>query len=180
MSGRFIGIDFSTTATGIAIHTERGWVTQTVKSAGTKAEPDAAFYERMLRLNSEVLAIVQPYPEDVIAMESTFRGSGGSEARLHYAWHRFRESLARGWNCSVAFQIAPSQVKYLATGHGGRATGKAEMLVAAREHLGLELGKKDDEADAAWIAVGASILAGSPVIDLPAAHMPKAWKEKAA
>lgn len=67
-------------------------------------------------------------------------------------------------------------MKYLATGHGGAATTKERMLAAAREQLGLELGNRDDEADAVWIAVGASVLAGEPVIDLPAAHMPKAWK----
>lgn len=172
---RFIGIDFSTTSTGIAIHDVNGWMTQTVKSAGTRAEPDPQFYARMVRLNSEVLAIVQPTPDDVIAMESTFRGSGGSEARLHYAWHRFRESLARMWKCSVRYQIAPSTVKVLATGNGGRDTKKPQMLAAARDLLGLDLGKRDDEADAAWIAVGASILTGTPVIDLPSAHMPKAW-----
>lgn len=172
---RYVGIDFSTSSTGIAIHDSNGWMTQTIKSRAPRAESDRDFYQRMLTLNSEVLAVVDPFPDDVIAMESTFRGSGGSEARLHYAWHRFRESLGRGYACTVAYQIAPSTVKYLATGHGGRATGKPQMLAAAREHLGLELGKKDDEADAAWIAVGASILAGSPVIDLPAAHMPKAW-----
>lgn len=172
---RFIGIDFSTTSTGIAIHDVNGWMTRTVKSAGKKAEPDDAFYDRMIALNSEVLAVVQPDADDVIAMESTFRGSGGSEARLHYAWHRFRESLSRGWGCSVRYQLAPSQVKFLATRHGGRDTMKPQMLAAARDLLGLDLAKRDDEADAAWIAVGASILAGSPVIDLPAAHMPKAW-----
>lgn len=173
---RFIGIDFSTTSTGVAIHDINGWMTQTVKSKGGRAETDRDFYQRMRTLNAEVLALVDAYPDDVIAMESTFRGSGRAEARLHFAWHRFREALASGWGCTVRFEIAPSTVKYLATGHGGAATTKERMLAAAQAHLGLELGNRDDEADAAWIAVGASVLAGEPVIDLPAEQFPKAWK----
>lgn len=177
---RFIGIDYSTTSCGIAIHDVNGWMTQTVKSKGSRAEPDRDFYQRMRALNAEVLALVDAYPDDVIAMESTFRGSGQSEARLHFGWHRFREALASGWSCEVRFEIAPSTVKLLATGNGGSATKKPQMIAAARQFLGLELGKRDDEADAAWIAVGASILAGQPVIDLPVAHMPKAWKGRVA
>lgn len=172
---RLVGVDYSTTSPGLAIYDAGNWATYTVKSAGTKAEPDRDFYARMALLNDRVLNILQPRPTDVIAMESTFQGKSGSEARLHYAWHRFREALADGWGCSVSYLIPPSQVKILATGHGGRATGKAEMLAAARDRLGLDLGKRDDEADAAFIAVGASILTGNPVIDLPSAHMPKAW-----
>lgn len=176
---RFIGIDFSTTSVGVAIHDINGWMTQAVTSYGGRAETDRDFYLRMRALNSEVLALVDPYPDDVIAMESTFRGSGRAEARLHFAWHRFREVLTFGWGGTVRFDIAPSTVKFLATGHGGAATTKERMVAAANEHIGLDLGpgkKRHDEADAAWIAVGASILAGEPVIDLPAAHMPMAWK----
>lgn len=176
---RFIGVDFSTSATGIAIHDVNGWTTLTVKSKAPRAETDAAFYVRMLKLNAEVLGAIDAYPDDVIAMESTFRGSGRSEARLHYAWHRFRESLGRGYGCAVAYEIAPASVKLLATGNGGKATQKPQVLAAALDLLGLDLGKRDDEADAAWLAVGASILHGEPVIDLPQAHLPKAWKSAA-
>ncbi len=175
MTGRIIGIDFSTSSTGIAIYASNGWTTVTVKSKAPRAESDSNFYERMLQLNGEVLAVINPDGDDVIAMESTFRGSGRAEARLHYAWHRLRETLARHYDCQIAYELAPSTVKKLATGNGGRETGKPEVLAAARKLLGLDLGARDDEADAAWIAVGASILAGTPVIDLPAEHMPPAF-----
>lgn len=173
MTGRIIGIDFSTSSTGIAIYASNGWTTVTVKSKSPRAESDRDFYQRMLRLNNEVLAVINPNGDDVIAMESTFRGSGRAETRLHYAWHRLRETLARQYGCEIAHELAPSTVKKLATGNGGRATGKPEVLAAARELLGLDLGARDDEADAVWVAVGASILAGQPVIHLPAAHLPK-------
>ncbi|MFT4281228.1 crossover junction endodeoxyribonuclease RuvC [Microbacterium sp.] len=176
---RFIGIDFSTVSTGVAIHDANGWTTVTVKSKAPRAETDAAFYERMVAFTAEVLAVIAPRVEDVIAMESTFRGSGRAEARLHYAWHRLRETLARRWGCVVAVELSPSTVKKLATGNGGRASGKPEVLAATRALLGLDLGKRDDEADAVWLAVGASIRHGEPVIDLPAGHFSPGWKSAA-
>lgn len=161
---RVIGIDFSTTSAGVAIYTPNvvdPWTTHAVKSAGVRAETDAAFYSRMRELNANVLAIVEPTAADVIGIEGTFRGSGGSEARLHYAWHRFRESFAQ-WApfAEIGFQIAPSSLKKFATGNG-RAK-KPEMVAAVRDRLGFEV-RKHDEADAVWIAVAAGHAAGVPI-----------------
>jgi len=72
----------------------------------------------------------------------------------------------------------PPEVQEHATGKGNAQ--KDEVLLATERRIPQAQVRNNDEADAVWIAVGASILAGSPVIDLPAAHMPKARKEKAA
>lgn len=176
---RFIGIDFSTTSTGIAICevidepgiTWRNWQTFTLRSkvSGDSLE---AYYDRIVGLARDIGAAVNFAPGDVIAIEGiAFAGKGRAVDRLHYAWHRTAEYLTR--TAVEPLIITTNQVKQLATGRGNAQ--KDEVLLATERRLPQAQASNNDEADAVWIAVGASILAGSPVIDLPAAHMPKAW-----
>lgn len=176
---RFIGIDFSTTSTGVAIFDRKGLQTHTVRS---KPEGDglSAYYSRVRSLAMNVLAIIQPEPDDVIAIESpiVMGRRTDSEVRLHYAWHRFMECF-HSWHpeLSEPALFSPAVVKQVALGKEKRLTGrqgKEQMVAAVEEHLGAGV-RNDDEADAVWIAVGVSILTGRPVINLPAAHMPKAF-----
>lgn len=179
MTRRFVGIDFSTTSTGIAIFDRNGLQTHTVKSKPVMGGL-AGYYARVRDLSVNVLAVVQPEPDDVIAIESpiVMGRRTDTEIKLHYAWHRFMECY-HAWHPDLVApsQFAPSEVKQMALGREKRLTGKAgkkQMVKAVGEHFEGHALRNDDEADAVWIAVGASILAGSPVIDLPAAHMPKA------
>lgn len=176
---RYIGIDFSTTSTGLAIFDRNGLQTHTVKSKPYGRDL-ASYYSRVRDLSLNVLAIAQPEPDDVIAIERAvvMGRRTDTEIRLHYAWHRFVEYF-HAWRADLVEPtlLSPAEVKQLALGDAKRqqgADGKRQMVAAARARFDAEL-RNDDEADAVWVAVGASILAGEPVINLPSAHMPKAF-----
>lgn len=172
---RFIGIDYSTTACGIAIvDGARGhWQTLTLRSKplGTTLPH---YYARILTLAADIAAVIDVVPGDVIAVEGlAFAGRGASVDRLHYAWHRTVEYLSRLLADDEVRIVTTNQVKQLATGRGN--SQKDEVLLATERRIPQAQASNNDEADAVWIAVGASILAGQPVIELPAAHFPKAF-----
>ena len=174
---RFIGIDYSTTATGVAIVDDHHWQTFTLRSKPS-GDTLSAYYDRIQGLALDIVAAAEPRLGDVVAIEGiAFAGRGSSVDRLHYAWHRTVELLTRLQKAELVV-VTTNQVKQLATGKGNAQ--KDEVLLATERRLPQAQASNNDEADAVWIAVGASILAGYPVIDLPAAHMPRAWKEKAA
>lgn len=169
---RFIGIDYSTTSCGVAIVDGDHWQSFTLRSK-PKGDTLSAYYERIQDLAHDIVATIDLRLGDVIAIEGiAFAGRGSSVDRLHYAWHRTAEFLTRLQKAELVI-VTTNQVKQLATGKGNAQ--KDEVLLATERRLPQAQASNNDEADAAWIAVGASILAGSPVIDLPAAHMPKAW-----
>lgn len=166
---RFIGIDYSTTSTGIAIAAGGRWETFALESAPT-GKTLGDYYDRIIDLAYRIESVLQD--GDVLGVEGiAFAGRGSSVDRLHYAWHRTVEHLTT--HHSALHVVTTNQVKQLATGKGN--ANKDEVLLATERRLPQARVGGNDEADAVWIAVGASILAGSPVIDLPAAHMPKAW-----
>ena len=150
---RVIGIDFSTTSTGIAIHNERGWSTYTVKSSGKTGDDSRTYYQRIRAIAANVLSIVQPEPDDVIAIEKAvvMGRRTDSEIRLHFAWHRFVECFL-GWSPELPepLVIPPATAKSLGTGNG-QAKKKA-MHTAVVERLGFAP-RNADEADAVWIAI---------------------------
>lgn len=169
---RFIGIDYSTTSCGVAIVEGDHWQSFTLRSK-PKGDTLSAYYDRVQSLALDIVAAAEPRLGDVIAIEGiAFAGRGSSVDRLHYAWHRTVELLSRLQKSELVI-VTTNQVKQLATGKGNAQ--KDEVLLATERRLPQAQASNNDEADAVWIAVGASILAGSPVIDLPAAHMPKAW-----
>lgn len=163
------GIDYSTTSTGIAIF--RHGVMQEVGTITSKPTgPELGdYYDRIISLAYEIAEAVAD--ADVIGIEGiAFAAKGRAVDRLHYAWHRTFEHLSTS---STPLIVTTNQVKQLATGKGN--AGKDEVLLATERRIPEAGVRNNDEADAVWIAVGASILAGAPVVDLPAAHMPKAW-----
>jgi Holliday junction resolvasome RuvABC endonuclease subunit len=170
---RFIGIDYSTTSCGIAIVEGSTWQAGTVRSKPTGTTL-TAYYERIQSLGYDVLAAIDPRLGDVIAIEGlAFAAKGSSVDRLHYAWHRTVEFLTKVQHAEPLV-ITTNQVKQLATGRGNAS--KDDVLLATERRLPQAQIRGNDEADAVWLAVGASILSGAPVIDLPSAHVPKAWR----
>lgn len=171
---RYIGIDYSTTSTGIAIVEGSHWQVFTLRSKPSE-DTLTAYYERIQDLGHDIIAAAEPRLGDVLAIEGiAFAARGSSVDRLHYAWHRTVEFIGRVMHAEPLI-VTTNQVKQLATGKG--TAGKDEVLLATERRIPQTQVRNNDEADAVWIAVGASILAGEPVIDLPAAHMPKAWKK---
>jgi len=177
---RFIGIDYSTTSCGVAIATPVAdgwhWQTFTIKSRASR-DTLSAYYERIQDLAHDVAASIDLRLGDVVGIEGiAFAGRGRAVDRLHYAWHRTVEFLTRIQHEEPVI-VTTNQVKQLATGKGN--ADKDAVLLATERRVPQARVGGNDEADAVWVAVGASILAGVPVIDLPAAHMPKAWKAAA-
>lgn len=166
---RFVGIDYSTTSTGVAICDGGAWEVFSVKSKPT-GDTLGHYYDRIIDLAYRIDAELQD--GDWIGIEGiAFAAKGQKVDRLHYAWHRTVEHLSIGHRAPHI--VTTNQVKQLATGKG--TAGKDEVLLATERRIPQARVSNNDEADAVWIAVGASILTGSPVIDLPSAHMPKAW-----
>jgi len=170
---RFIGIDYSTTSCGIAIFDGDTLATHVVKS---KPVPGglSAYYARIYDQAMSVLKIIEPSPDDVIGIEKAIvmGRRTDTEVRLHYAWHRFVEYL-HSWGVSAIadpLEIPPASVKELATGSG--AAKKQQMVQATRDEFGICV--SEDEADAVWVAVGASVLHGTPLITVT--HIPKGFR----
>ncbi|WP_336642835.1 crossover junction endodeoxyribonuclease RuvC [Microbacterium sp. MMO-113] len=169
---RFIGIDYSTTSTGVAIVDGEHWQVFRLRSSSTPGASLLDYYDRILGLSRDITAAIDFQPGDRIGIEGiAFAGRGSSVDRLHYAWHRTVEYVAR--TATEPVIVTTNQVKQLATGKG--SADKDQVLLATERRIPQARVGGNDEADAAWVAVGVSILAGSPVIDLPAAHLPKAW-----
>jgi len=177
---RYIGIDYSTTSCGIAIATKRHdgvvhWQAFTLKSkaSGNSLEE---YYGRIIRLAYDVGATTDLGVDDVVGIEGiAFAGRGRAVDRLHYAWHRTVEYLTHAGHAPLI--VTTNQVKQLATGKG--SADKDAVLLATERRVPQAQVRNNDEADAVWVAVGASILAGDPVMEMPAAHMPKAWRQAA-
>lgn len=171
---RFIGIDYSTTATGVAIVEGDHWQTFTIKSKPV-GDTLPHYYARIETLADNILGAIDPHPGDVVAIEGlAFAGKGRAVDRLHYAWHRTVQRLSRHGAVGDVLIVTTNQVKQLATGKGNAQ--KDDVLLATERRLPQADVAGNDEADAVWIAVGASVLAGAPVIQLPAAHVPPAMK----
>lgn len=169
---RFIGIDYSTTSCGIAIVDGSHWQAFTLRSKPT-GDTLSDYYARIQDLGHDIVAAAEPRVGDVIGMEGiAFAGKGRAVDRLHYAWHRTVEFLTR-INHAEPLVITTNQVKQLATGRGNAQ--KDDVLLATERRVPEAQVRNNDEADAVWLAVGASILTGQPVITLPTAHMPKAF-----
>ncbi|MEV8023352.1 crossover junction endodeoxyribonuclease RuvC [Microbacterium sp. NPDC080220] len=174
---RFVGIDYSTTSCGVAIYDDVAghWQTFTLRSKPTGPKL-TDYYARIFALAADVISAVDLRTDDVVGFEGiAFAGRGSSVDRLHYAWHRTVEIVTRYLERDVAI-VTTNQVKQLATGKGN--SQKDEVLLATERRLPEAEASNNDEADAVWIAVGASILAGRPLITLPAAHLPKAFTKE--
>lgn len=167
---RFVGIDYSTTSCGIAISDGAAWETVTVKSS-TSGSTLGDYYDRIIGLAHRIEEHL--LPGDAIGIEGiAFAGRGRSVDRLHYAWHRTVEHLSTLYAAPVV--ITTNQVKQLATGRGNAQ--KDDVLLAAERRVPEARVTGNDEADAVWIAVGVSVLAGEPVLPLPATHIPKGFR----
>ncbi len=179
---RFIGVDYSTTSCGVAVVDGDHWQTFTLLSK--PAGPSLVnYYARIRSLAADIAAAAELQAGDVVAIDGiAFAGRGASVDRLHYAWHQTVEYLAHQIQRELLI-VTSKQVKQLATGsgstHGTSKVTKDSVLLATERRLPQAQVASNDEADAVWVAVGASVLHGEPVIVLPAAHMPKAWKSAA-
>jgi Holliday junction resolvasome RuvABC endonuclease subunit len=116
---------------------------------------------------SKVVEWADPHEDDVWAIEGPSLGAKGAAVdRMFGGWWITVGDLTA--HHEEPWVFAPSSIKKLATGKGNASKG--EVILATAKRLPEADVTNEHEADAAWIAVAASIIAGRPIIQLPNNH----------
>ncbi|MEW1990751.1 hypothetical protein [Microbacterium sp. NPDC078849] len=162
----FIGIDWSLTGCGVAAYIDGEWDRCTIATKPDDGTPEG-YLDRVEGIAAKIAAWADPAEGDVWAIEGPSLGAKGSSVdRMFGGWWLTMNALREHHQAPWVF--APSSLKKLATGRGNAA--KDEVLLATAKRLPEADVRNNNEADAAWAAIGASILRGQPIIELPAAH----------
>ncbi|RUQ07028.1 hypothetical protein D8M34_06035 [Microbacterium sp. HSID17254] len=162
----FIGIDWSLTACGVAAYNDGEWDRCTI---ATKPDDGTieGYLDRVHGIAAKVDSWADPADGDIWAIEGPSLGAKGSALdRMFGGWWLTVNDLTEHHEAPWVF--APSSLKKLATGKGNAS--KDEVLLATERRVPDAAVTNNNEADAVWAAIGASILAGQPIIELPAAH----------
>lgn len=162
----FIGIDWSMTGTGVAAYVDGEWDRCTIKT-----KPDdgtlSSFLDRVEYIAAKVIEWADPREGDTWAIEGpSFGAKGAAVDRMFGGWWLTVRSLTE--HHEEPWVFAPSSVKKLATGKGN--AGKDEVVIATTKRLPDADARNNNEADAVWLTIAASIIAGRPIIELPAPH----------
>lgn len=165
---RYVGLDLSLTATGIAIIEEDGtYTTRTLPSKGTKA---ATLGDRGVRLHNLTADIViAACTADIVCIEGPSYGqTTGSHHDRSGLWWLVVDAL-QGEDLEL-IEIAPAQVKKYATGKGN--AGKDAVLASVIRRYDAAPVESNDEADAFVLAAIAARLDGHAIEEsLPQAHL---------
>jgi Holliday junction resolvasome RuvABC endonuclease subunit len=162
----FVGIDWSLTATGVVVWSEGEWDRCTIRTTADDGT-ESAFLRRVHKIAAEIIAWADPREGDVIAIEGPSLGAKGAAVdRMFGGWHITMDDLIQ--HHGEPWVFAPSSVKKLATGKGN--AGKDEVLLATAKRLPEADVTTNHEADAAWLAIAASIIHGQPILQLPTNH----------
>lgn len=163
----FIGIDLALTNTGVVSWSpEDGWDRCTIRSTPGDGTP-TGFLSRAHRIVGEVINWADPDDSTVWAIESpALHAKGAAVDRMFAHWWIAMDDLTN--HHEEPWVFTPSQIKKVATGRGNAK--KDEVILAAAKRLPEADVRNEHEADAAWIAVCASIIAGQPIVGLPANH----------
>lgn len=147
----YLGIDQSLRSSGIALVDDHGAY---VASTTLKVGRDVRGAQRLFEIRRGFIQFLHPYH---LATEKL-----GGAAREGYSVgstnRPYDLGMAAGVLLAATFElfavepaeVAPTSLKKFATGHGG--ADKAAMLYAVKTRLGVDLGDRDDEADAVWLA----------------------------
>lgn len=167
------GVDFSLRSTGLASFDGTLWDTATIKSAPEDQSP-GSFLSRVDDITARILNWCDPHHGGVVCMEGiAFNAKGRAVDRLHYGWWATYRAITE--HHGEPYVVTATELKRLATGRG--TAGKDEMLLAAARLIPDAPVRNNDEADAAWLTVAASIIDGHPVIKLPADHIKRIRKD---
>lgn len=162
-----IGIDWSLTACAVAAFVDGEWDRMTIKTKPDDGTPEG-FLDRVDDIVGKITSWANPADGDVWAIEGPSLGAKGAAVdRMFGGWWLTMKALRDHHEAPWVF--APSSVKKVATGSG--SAGKDEVLLAAERRIPEAAVQNNNEADAVWIAVAASVLAGTPIIGLPKNHL---------
>lgn len=165
---RYVGLDLSLTATGIATIDEDGaHTTRTLPSKGTKA---ATLRDRSVRLHNLTADIViAACTADIVCIEGPSYGqTTGSHHDRSGLWWLVVDALMS--EDLELIEITPAQVKKYATGKGN--AGKDAVLASVVRRYDTAPVQSNDEADAFVLAAIAARLDGHPIEpSLPQANL---------
>lgn len=163
----FIGIDWSLTGCGVAAYVDGEWDRCTIKSKPDDGTPEG-FLARVDSIAAQIVSWADPAARDIWAIEGPSLGARGSAVdRMFGGWWLTMAALTAHHGTPWVF--APSSVKKVATGSG--AAGKDEVLLSTERRLPEADVRNNNESDAVWLAVCASITHGEPIIQLPKNHI---------
>ena len=122
--------------------------------------PNAPLPDRLLKIHSELVALINSFHPDVLGIEKLFFGRNSTTA-LPVAHARGVVLLAAAQHNLPLLEFAPNQVKLSITGYGHAS--KQQVIFMVSKLFNLESPPKpDDAADALAIALAAAYEAVSP------------------
>ncbi len=147
-----LGIDPGLTRCGYAIVDGTGSSSPVVLSLGViRTPPTDPLPERLASLRAEMVALLEEFEPDVVAVEQVFFQNNVRTAMSvgQASGLALCEAASRG--CEVV-QYTPNQVKGAVTGNGSASKMQVQKMVQARLKL-TEMPKPADAADAAALAL---------------------------
>ncbi len=121
--------------------------------------PQARMQDRLLKIYTEIDALIKNFQPEVIGVEKLFFGRNATTA-IPVGQARGVVLLCAAQNDLDVVEMTPNEVKMSITGYGGAT--KEQIIFMVTKILNLaEPPKPDDTADALAIAIGASYEANS-------------------
>ena len=156
-----LGIDPGTAICGYGI-VEQSQGKLLAKNYGAiTTSPKARMQDRLLKIHTELTALIKDFQPEVIGVEKLFFGRNSTTA-IPVGQARGVVLLCAAQNNLDLVEITPNEVKVSITGYGGAT--KEQIIYMVTKILNLpEPPKPDDTADALAIAIAASYEANNLV-----------------
>lgn len=147
---RILGVDPGTWRTGVGLIESRGSRYEFVHASLIELKGEPPLSERLLRIHQSLVAIIQEFRPDMIALENVFFGKD-VQAMVKIGEARACAMLAAAGQGLQVLEYAPARVKQSVTGNG-RAT-KEQMQRMVKMLLNLRDLPQNDTADALAVAI---------------------------
>ena len=171
---RIVGIDQSTTSTGIAIIDDGSYITDVIASKARPKEPLTDKAERIARLANHVVNYFGGHADLIVIERPALRETNQGTSLLSGLYWMILAAIRTHGDIPVAI-IDITQLKKYATGSGAtRGVNKIEkrhVIAAAIERYAPLFPLTDDEADALTMAAMGARHLGHPIerADIPSA-----------
>lgn len=161
------GIDFSLTATGVAVIEDADSFIHTVKSK--PSEGIAGFIGRVRDIATETVRFAGDYGLDLIVIEApAFSARGSAVDKMFGGWWLMVAELIEQTSAEI-LTVPPTSLKKFATGKGN--AGKDEVMLAAAHRFPDVKVTNNNETDALWLAIIGTHITGNPFGKVPASHL---------